>query len=64
MTEELKTISEWDESWEAVKLPSEKKQDPRNPRLNQLLGVFDRYFPPGSERAALEVGGAPGGYLA
>jgi SAM-dependent methyltransferase len=53
----------WDEYWSALALPAEIKKS-RSLYITEITGVLDRYFPRGSGLAALEIGGAPGQYLA
>jgi SAM-dependent methyltransferase len=53
----------WDEYWSSLALPAEIKKS-RSLYITEITGVLDRYFPAGSGLAALEIGGAPGQYLA
>ena len=54
----------WDNYWRNLRLPSEIRKVPGNLYLNAILRVFDRYFPPDERLSILEIGGAPGQYLA
>jgi 2-polyprenyl-3-methyl-5-hydroxy-6-metoxy-1,4-benzoquinol methylase len=53
----------WDEYWERRALPSEMKTG-QSLHGDELIKMFERYLPNGRSRTALEIGGAPGGYLA
>jgi len=53
----------WDEYWSSLTLPAEIKKS-RSLFAAALTDVLDQYFPRGSGLAALEIGGAPGQYLA
>lgn len=54
----------WDEYWRQLRLPV-AVDDKRSSRYQQeILRVFKRFVPKGKGLRALEIGGAPGGYLA
>lgn len=53
----------WDEYWRAIELPAEVVRSDDHSH-NEILSVLDRYVPRGDGRSALEIGGAPGQYLA
>lgn len=55
--------SYWDEMWRGVKLPAEIKRSDNNLLLNKELDVFEKYLP-NKALSILEIGGAPGQYLA
>jgi len=54
----------WDINWENLQLPAVFKKMKEMPQHNELLKAFDKYLPMGDGISALEVGGAPGQYLA
>ena len=54
----------WDKYWSGHKLPSIVGFDRRNQLLAALLKVFDRFLCADAEKSILEIGGAPGQYLA
>jgi Cyclopropane fatty acid synthase and related methyltransferases len=54
----------WDSYWSSVSLPREITRRPGRLYLNAILDVFDRFVPKSSGQTVLEVGGAPGQYLA
>jgi SAM-dependent methyltransferase len=54
----------WDEYWATISLPREVKRAPGTLYVNEILGVFDRFLPRDDRLTAIEVGGAPGQYLA
>lgn len=54
----------WDEYWEKAHLPIEIKKEKRNSSLNEILRIFDEFFPKKNNLSILEIGGAPGQYLA
>lgn len=56
--------AEWDDYWSKVRLPMERKKTERTLYLNEILGIFDRYLPRDAGMRVLEIGGAPGQYLA
>jgi SAM-dependent methyltransferase len=53
----------WDEYWSSLTLPAEIKKS-RSLYITEITNALDRYFPRGPGLAALEIGGAPGQYLA
>ena len=54
----------WDSYWSSVSLPAEITRRPGRFYLNAILDVFDRFVPKSPGQTVLEVGGAPGQYLA
>jgi SAM-dependent methyltransferase len=54
----------WDGYWEHTDLPREVRRQPHTLQVNAMLDVFDSHLAPDSGMRALEVGGAPGQYLA
>jgi SAM-dependent methyltransferase len=63
-SERLTQEADWDRYWSDVELPAEVRRESAGPYLSRILDVFDRYLPGDPERSALEIGGAPGQYLA
>lgn len=55
---------DWEDYWAGLKLPVEIKKTQRNFYLNEILKIFDRYLPKNNSLSILEIGGAPGQYLA
>ncbi|HEY1360257.1 MAG TPA: class I SAM-dependent methyltransferase [Thermoleophilaceae bacterium] len=53
----------WDDYWQGTKLPQAIDHG-QTSYIDELLGTLDRNLPPGAGRSALEIGGAPGRYLA
>lgn len=54
----------WDAYWNALKLPVEIRRHPRSLYLNAILDCVDRHLPDRPGLSVLEIGGAPGQYLA
>jgi SAM-dependent methyltransferase len=54
----------WDNYWEQLKLPTIVDEARSAPYQREILRVFKRFVPKGRGMRALEIGGAPGGYLA
>jgi 2-polyprenyl-3-methyl-5-hydroxy-6-metoxy-1,4-benzoquinol methylase len=55
---------QWDDYWRSLLLPCEAKPDSNEIVSNEILHVFDRIIPQNSTWAILEIGGAPGRFLA
>lgn len=53
----------WDNYWESIDLPIEVKKGKDNFLLNEELKIFEKFLPK-KKLSILEIGGAPGGYLA
>jgi SAM-dependent methyltransferase len=53
----------WDDYWKGTKLPAEVKWS-RDHGHNEILKAFTRFMPRDPSATALEIGGAPGAYLA
>ena len=64
MDQRLSEKKYWDGFWDGTSLPMEIKRIRRNPRINAQLDVFERFFPKDRNLSILEIGGAPGQYLA
>ena len=54
----------WENWWEEWSLPLEKRKSKQDRYQNEILRVFDSYLPKDSKLSILEIGGAPGQYLA
>ncbi len=54
----------WDDYWDNLSLPRECIRQPRSFYLNAILDVFDGYLPRVPGLSVVELGGAPGQYLA
>ena len=54
----------WDAYWQQLKLPAAIDEQRSSPYQREILRVFRRFVPMGQGSHALEIGGAPGGYLA
>lgn len=54
----------WDGYWRGTSLPREIRRDPRALQVNAILDVFDSNLEADTTATALEIGGAPGQYLA
>ncbi|MCK7489733.1 MAG: class I SAM-dependent methyltransferase [Anaerotruncus sp.] len=54
----------WDQYWNDVKLPVEIKEIDSTPYIKEILNIFNLYLPKDKNINILEIGGAPGGYLA
>jgi SAM-dependent methyltransferase len=60
----LTDADHWDSYWEhGRKLPVDVDRDTHS-STEAILGVMDRFVPSGASRSVLEIGGAPGGFLA
>jgi len=55
---------DWEDYWDKLKLPAEIKKSKNNLYLNEILKIFDKFLPKNSNLSILEIGGAPGQYLA
>lgn len=54
----------WDTYWRELRLPTAVDDARSSPHQREILRVFKRFVPDGRGLRALEIGGAPGGYLA
>jgi 2-polyprenyl-6-hydroxyphenyl methylase/3-demethylubiquinone-9 3-methyltransferase len=54
----------WDAYWRQLKLPTAVDETKSGPYQKEILRVFKRFVPEGLGLQALEIGGAPGSYLA
>ena len=63
MQDKLTEKQYWDNYWRNIKLPLEIKRETSAPNICAELDVFERYLPNGN-LSVLEIGGAPGQYLA
>ena len=61
---ELTEHEYWDNRWLRIKLPVEIKRDTTKFVTREMIGIFDRYLPQKDGLRILEIGGAPGRWLA
>ena len=54
----------WEKCWNKINLPAEIKKTKRNSFRNEILKIFERFLPKDNNLSILEIGGAPGQYLA
>ncbi|MGZ4862406.1 MAG: class I SAM-dependent methyltransferase [Halobacteriota archaeon] len=54
----------WENYWDTYPIPAEAKKIKKIFLQNEILRVFDLYLPKDSDLSILEIGGAPGQYLA
>jgi SAM-dependent methyltransferase len=54
----------WDEYWGGLRLPVEVRKTPKPSLQNIILETFEKFFPGDTTLSILEIGGAPGQYLA
>ena len=64
MRRALTTQAWWEAYWEDLTLPCEVKRRPELASLNRILDALDRFLPHDPNLSILEIGGAPGQYLA
>lgn len=62
-SETLTTTEYWDDYWAEAPLPAEVTRG-RSLYIDEILGVLDRFLPVDGGLSALEIGGAPGQWLA
>jgi len=60
----LTTKEHWDESWQRVKSPAVIRESEANLLTLELLKVLNRFLPRQPGLSFLEIGGAPGQFLA
>lgn len=60
---QLTTPQEWDRYWDQMKLPAEVTKG-KDLYINEILEIFDIFLPKNENFSILEIGGAPGRYLA
>ena len=63
MQDKLTEKQYWDNYWKAIDLPLEIKRENSAPNIIAELGIFEKNLPKGN-LSILEIGGAPGQYLA
>ncbi len=61
--ERLTNKEKWEQTWSKIRLPAMISPDTRHPVVKEMLRVFSRHLPR-REMTALEIGGAPGQFLA
>lgn len=54
----------WENYWDKLELPAKIKKTKKSLYLNEILKIFDRFLPQNDNLSILEIGGAPGQYLA
>jgi 2-polyprenyl-3-methyl-5-hydroxy-6-metoxy-1,4-benzoquinol methylase len=54
----------WENRWKRIKKPKEIQRDTKHPVNLELIKIFDRYLPQRRGLKILEIGGAPGQFLA
>jgi len=54
----------WDKHWKGRQLPIAVDESRATPYQREILNVFKRFVPHGPGKETVEIGGAPGGYLA
>jgi 2-polyprenyl-3-methyl-5-hydroxy-6-metoxy-1,4-benzoquinol methylase len=54
----------WEERWERIREPKEIRRDTKHPVNSELIKIFDAYLPQQTGLNILEIGGAPGQFLA
>jgi len=62
--EHLTEAEYWDAYWANLKLPSAHTRRPGQLYINEILDIFARFLPHDPSLRVLEIGGAPGAYLA
>lgn len=61
---ELLQNNDWDKRWNRLKLPLEVKKDFASITTQEIIKIFDKTLPHKHEISILEIGGAPGRWLA
>jgi 2-polyprenyl-3-methyl-5-hydroxy-6-metoxy-1,4-benzoquinol methylase len=54
----------WEDRWKTVREPKEIRRDTKHALNSELVKIFDTYLPQQTELNILEIGGAPGQFLA
>ena len=62
-SDRLTELKYWDDYWDSIALPAVIQNSNENLLLNEELIIFDKYLPV-KPLSVLEIGGAPGQYLA
>lgn len=63
MNDKLTEKQYWSDLWKSVELPLEIKRKDSSPNILAEIDIFEKYLPKG-KLTMLEIGGAPGQYLA
>ncbi len=63
MQDKLTEKQYWENYWKGIELPLELVRETSDPNIQAELDVFEKYLPDG-KLSILEIGGAPGQYLA
>jgi SAM-dependent methyltransferase len=61
---QLTASADWDEEWESKRLPAAVERATAGLYVQAILDVIDAYLPEDPQLSILEIGGAPGQYLA
>jgi 2-polyprenyl-3-methyl-5-hydroxy-6-metoxy-1,4-benzoquinol methylase len=54
----------WENRWKRIREPKEIRRDTKHPVNSELIKIFDAYLPQQTGLNILEIGGAPGQFLA
>jgi 2-polyprenyl-3-methyl-5-hydroxy-6-metoxy-1,4-benzoquinol methylase len=54
----------WENRWQRIRTPKEIRRDTKHQVNKELLKIFDTYLPPQRKLTILEIGGAPGQFIA
>jgi len=54
----------WEDRWERIRVPKEIRRDTKHAVNKELIKIFDIYLPQQTGLTILEIGGAPGQFLA
>ena len=54
----------WENRWKRIREPKEIRRDTKHPVNSELIKIFDTYLPQQTGLNILEIGGAPGQFLA
>jgi len=54
----------WEDRWERIRAPKEIRRDTKHAVNSELIKIFDTYLPQQTGLKILEIGGAPGQFLA
>jgi 2-polyprenyl-3-methyl-5-hydroxy-6-metoxy-1,4-benzoquinol methylase len=63
-SDRLTDRSFWENRWESIRIPKEIRWDTKHPINSELIKIFDKYLPRRAGLNILEIGGAPGQFLA
>jgi 2-polyprenyl-3-methyl-5-hydroxy-6-metoxy-1,4-benzoquinol methylase len=63
-TDRLSDKTFWENRWKQIEEPKEIRRDTKHAVNSELLKIFDKYLPKQTGLKILEIGGAPGQFLA